>query len=124
MIYFALFLLLGCSFSTTAQNTPSLTNQEAVYKTDLELASMQSPFNSWSDEQLSQWYHQFPAPVGMKNQKIDNFYKSKYLYETQKPDKTGKNQKWIRFSLDANDEGTSPNSKYVRTELRHQQNWL
>ena len=61
---------------------------------------------------LRQWKLQVPGPLEIK--KLDGF-SSPYFF-------LNKNREMV-FHLDAAEQGTTPNTKYVRSELRHLPNW-
>lgn len=61
---------------------------------------------------LSRWKLQIPGPKEVKNLKG---YASEYFRLNEKRE--------MCFVLDASEKGTTPNTKYVRSELRHAPNW-
>ena len=61
---------------------------------------------------LRQWKLQVPGPLEIK--KLDG-YSSPHFF-------LNKNREMV-FHLDAAEKGTTPNTKYVRSELRHLPNW-
>jgi hypothetical protein len=77
-------------------------------------------WNSWSYAQnapsenfdLNHWKLQIPGPVEVKNL---NNYKSNYF--SMAPDSS------VCFHLNAAEKGTTKNAHFVRSELRHLENW-
>jgi hypothetical protein len=61
---------------------------------------------------LSVWKLQIPGPKEVKDLKT---YSSEYFERTP--------EGWIVFHLDCAEKGHTPNTKYVRSELRHLPNW-
>lgn len=61
---------------------------------------------------LSVWKLQIPGPKEVKDLKT---YSSEYFERTK--------EGWIIFHLDCADKGHTPNTKYVRSELRHLPDW-
>ncbi|WP_407424938.1 polysaccharide lyase family 7 protein [Treponema sp.] len=83
-------------------------------------ASYQTEFSSPSHLiTVSEWKFQFPGGSKMAEEKQLSGFSSKY-YSVFK-DEGG--TEWIHFALDAGDKGHSKNTKYVRSELRHLENW-
>ncbi len=72
-------------------------------------AEKAAPSSSFS---LSQWKLQIPGPKDVKDLKG---YASDYFYLNAGNE--------MCFHLDAAETGTTPNTKYVRSELRHQLEW-
>lgn len=111
------FCLLFVSCQSSFDSIESNCNYVLRYCTEQELAQAQYPYSFFSD--ASEWRHQYPAGTSMKTSTITEDYKTKYF--SLATDKGG--IPYLHFSLDAADEGHSPNSKYVRTELSHNAEW-
>ena len=63
---------------------------------------------------LQGWKLQIPGPLEVKDQALRR-YSSGYFFLNA--------EREMCFSLDAAEKGTTPNTKYVRSELRHLQDW-
>lgn len=117
---FLTFLLFSCSSETLCSSSDSNLKIETAYCTEEELYSRKSPFPLFED--ASAWTLQYPSgsvEQGMLSAQITNDFKSKYfsLYENES------GNKYMRFSLDASDQGKSKNGSSVRSELRHLKEW-
>ena len=66
-----------------------------------------------------EWKLQFPGGTKMAEQKLLGGYASRYYSLYCDEDGT----EWIHFALDGADSGHSKNTRYVRSELRHVENW-
>lgn len=117
IIYFLfafLFINLSCSSESSSVEI------ETSYCSDEELSLRESAFSAL--ENPSSWKFQYPSgskEKGMLQTEITEEYKSKYLSLYVSSD----NEKYLRFSLDASDEGKSKNGSSVRAELRSLNEW-
>lgn len=93
---------------------------EYNYCTQEELNLRESPYRLFSNPNL--WSLQYPSGTvngGMKTTPITEDYKSKYfsLYKNEN------GNEYLRFSLDASDQGKSTNGSSVRAELSSTKSW-
>lgn len=115
---FSTVLILACSMENTAAYDNN--TGEKAYCTDSELALRESPYSLFTDP--DSWRLQYPsgnAQTGMYSDFVTESLKSKYF--SKYTDSNGTD--WIRFSLDASDQGKSPNGSSVRAELAHMADW-
>lgn len=115
---FSTLLFLACS----AESIPAYDNctGEKAYCSESELALRESPYSLF--EEPDSWRLQYPsgsAQTGMYSDSVTETLKSKYFSKFTDSNSTG----WIRFSLDASDQGKSPNGSSVRSELSHTDAW-
>lgn len=118
MAMWAVFVI-SCSDSDSSSSFVNIQG-ETSYCTEEELALRESPCSVFKDP--DEWSLQYPsgsADSGMYSHAVTEDYKSKYF--SKYTDKDGVS--WIRFSLDASDQGKSANGSSVRTELRSGTNW-
>jgi len=63
---------------------------------------------------LRGWKLQIPGPSEVKGKDLENYASGYFFLNAERE---------MCFSLDAAEKGTTPNTKYVRSELRHLQDW-
>ena len=108
------------SWSNQSSSAEVANKIETSYCTEEELSARKSAFPLFDD--ASEWSLQYPSgsvEKGMFSSPITQDFKSKYfsLYENES------GTKYMRFSLDASDQGKSKNGSSVRAELRHLKEW-
>ena len=86
-----------------------LTAAVSIFSGSVRAADAAPPSNAFD---LRTWKLQVPGPLEIKNLAG---YSSPYFF-------LNKSREMV-FHLDAADKGTTPNTKYVRSELRHHPNW-